>query len=144
MIVNMRKLKERVDKLKWVVCENTELRSGVAVTKESVIRKKRIDMKIKTTYVDDLFIVSTRIDKGWRYIPGRKIMMWSKEAELKDENIESDQRTALVMKAIANDLDPDIKMKIDTPSMNASGRLPVLDLEIWLRCEFWLRWEFWL
>ena len=48
----------------------------------------------------------------------RRIMLWSKEAEEEDKDVASDKRTALVMKEIANDLDPDIKMKIHTPTMN--------------------------
>ena len=135
MIKNMRKLRERINQMKWVVKDEKSLRSGDVVIKERQVVCKEIKLRVKTTYVDDLFMVSTRIEKGWRYIPGRRIMLWSKEAEEEDRGVESDRRTALVMKDIANDLDPDIKMKIDTPSMNDSGRLPVLDLEIWMRYE---------
>ena len=132
MIVNMRKLKQKIESLKWICKEESKLRSGVIVQKERIVKRDKIDVKISTTYVDDLFMISSTIEKGWRYNNTRKLMVWSKETEKEDENVEGDVRTALVMKAVANDLDPDIKMKIDTPSMNATGRLPVLDLEVWM------------
>ena len=62
-------------------------------------------------------------------------MVWSKESEKEDENVRGDVRTAIIMKELANDIDPDIKMKIDTPSLNQTGRLPVLDLEVWMTYE---------
>ena len=43
-----------------------------------------------------------------------------------------DQHTFQQLQAVANSLDKDIQMTIDTPSSNGEGRLPVLDLELWI------------
>ena len=135
MIVYMRKLKQKIERLKWIKFEESKLRSGVLVQRERAVKRDQIEVKMSTTYVDDIFMISSTIEKGWRYCKIRKMMVWSKESEKEDENVLGDVRTALIMKELANDLDPDIKMKIDTPSLNQTGRLPVLDLEVWMTYE---------
>ena len=49
-----------------------------------------------------------------------------------DKMIPGDRRTFLVLKEIANEIDPDIKMTIEVPSDNNDGNLPYLDTKIWL------------
>ena len=41
-------------------------------------------------------------------------------------------RTAKVLQKIANTLQECIQLTYDTPDMNRNGRLPVLDLEVWV------------
>ena len=43
-----------------------------------------------------------------------------------------DLRTMNILKDISNQLDPNIQMTIDVPSVHSNGRLPVLDLEVFL------------
>ena len=40
-------------------------------------------------------------------------------------------RTAKVLQDIANSIDECIRVTYDTPENNASGKLPVFDLEVW-------------
>ena len=42
--------------------------------------------------------------------------------------LEDDARTFSVLQEIANEIDPDIQMTVDVPSMHENSRLPVLDL----------------
>ena len=44
--------------------------------------------------------------------------------------LEPDLRTLSVLRDVANQIDSDIQLTVDVPSLNASGRLPVLDLEL--------------
>ena len=41
-------------------------------------------------------------------------------------------RTAKVLETIANTIEPCIQLTYDTPDQNDSGRMPVLDLGIWI------------
>ena len=43
-----------------------------------------------------------------------------------------DARSMYVLRDIANSLDSNIQMEADYPSQHESGRLPVLDLEVWI------------
>ena len=42
-------------------------------------------------------------------------------------------RTSRIVQAIANSLEPDIQLTCDTPNNHLSGRMPVLDLEVWVK-----------
>ena len=42
-----------------------------------------------------------------------------------------DLRTALVVRDMANSISPMFKWTVDCPSNNPSGKIPVLDLQIW-------------
>ena len=43
-----------------------------------------------------------------------------------------DQRTFALLKEIADDIDPDIQFELDVPSLHPNGRLPCLDLQLWV------------
>ena len=52
-----------------------------------------------------------------------------------DENVtdmdeSDDERTARVLTDIANDVIPGVIMEFDVPSRNASGKMPILDMEV--------------
>ena len=51
--------------------------------------------------------------------------------------MEPDVRTSSVLEAIANTLNGDIQMESDVPSSHDSGRLPVLDLEMFITGRGW-------
>ena len=59
-------------------------------------------------------------------------MVFSEEME--KEDIRSNEvRTAKIMVKIANSLEDKIQVTWDVPSNDARGRMPVLDLSVWVR-----------
>ena len=42
-------------------------------------------------------------------------------------------RTARILQKIVNSLEPDIQLTCDTPANHPTGKMPVLDLEIWVK-----------
>ena len=46
--------------------------------------------------------------------------------------VEDDLYTFQILMGIANGIDPDIQMEVDVPSAHGNGRLPVLDLNIFV------------
>ena len=56
------------------------------------------------------------------------------ERELRDDE-EEDERLARILKEIANTVQEGIVMEEDTPSRNSSGKLPILDMEVWMTEE---------
>ena len=54
------------------------------------------------------------------------------EAIQEDETKPPDETTAIVLRSIANSIMPMIKMEEDFPSNHPSGKLPILDLEVWI------------
>ena len=49
-----------------------------------------------------------------------------------DSLIPGDRRTARILRAVANDITPMIVMEEDCQSNHPSGKLPILDLEVWV------------
>ena len=133
MICNTRKLKHRLNYLKnrWFVEKETKLRSGKNVIKYN-IQVREISVKLFKVYVDDEFVVSTSIGPGWRYDKNERRMIWTKQFDTEDRDVPSDLLTARVITDISNDLDCDIKMTLDCPSLNPDKRMPVLDLKAWI------------
>ena len=49
-----------------------------------------------------------------------------------DELVPADKRTSAILREIANQVSPMIVMEDDVASNHPSGRLPILDLEVWV------------
>ena len=43
-----------------------------------------------------------------------------------------DQHTFLILTEIGNTIDSNIQLEYDVPSLHTKGKLPILDLEVWL------------
>ena len=75
-------------------------------------------MLLGKVYVDDTALVSTSIERGWRYDKCEGKMVWSQDCADEDVDVASDVITAKFMVDVANSLDDDIKMTFDCPSLN--------------------------
>ena len=72
-------------------------------------------------------------DPGEGYSVTNDGLEWSELKYSEDRSKEADVRVAELIVGLANTLpnEVDIQMTFDTPSMNASKKMPVLDLQIW-------------
>ena len=52
-----------------------------------------------------------------------------------DEEISDDERTMTLIKQIGNDIHPSIQLEVDYPSKPQDGRLPILDLKVWIETK---------
>ena len=112
-----RKLMKKLDKLGW-----------------EVILYKR--------YVDDILVAVRGVQPGVRF-DAQKSQLEVVEAEIEGNLvIPEDQRTIRVLNQVANTIDVDIKLTIDCPSLNTTGKLPCLDLQLWIDSEGMIRHEF--
>ena len=89
-----------------------------------------IKIDLYTRYVDDVVIVCPSINKGWCFDKITKVMKF--DPVYQNLDYEDDFRTITILCEIANSLDPYIKMEGDCPSNHVSGRLPVLDVGMWI------------
>ena len=90
-----------------------------------------LSLDVFKRYVDDSVQACGGIGLGWFYSKGRGKTVYSREGGRLDE-LPLDQRTFEVLKDIANEIDPSIQMEYDIPSLHHNGKLPVLDLEVWM------------
>ena len=81
--------------------------------------------------VVQIIVICNEIAPGWHFDRNSGRMHFDPEHET--ARLEPDARTFQVLKAIANTLDSDIQMECDYPSNHDCGRLPVLDLNMFIQ-----------
>ena len=52
-----------------------------------------------------------------------------------DEAISDDERIMRLIKQIGNDIHPSIQLAVDYPSKHQDGKLPILDLKVWIETK---------
>ena len=97
--------------------------------------KRRLDainfqLKLHERYVDDTNIVAIKTELGARY-DGEKLVV-NEETVREDEGVPEDKRTMLIFQAVAKHIHPSIKLTIDCPSEHADGKVPMLDVKMWI------------
>ena len=96
-------------------------------------RTAGIDILLYERYVDDSNQVAIVPERGAKYDPERKKVVI--DERLKELPETDDERLARILLDIANDVIPCIKMEADWPSRNRDGRLPILDMKVWMDNE---------
>ena len=91
-----------------------------------------IMVQLYKRYVDDTLILFDTLKPGVIYDPCANKLKHCPDQEVRDEVVSQDVRNMRVVLEVANSLDKDIQLTAETPSQNASGKLPCLDLEVWL------------
>ncbi|PFX12116.1 hypothetical protein AWC38_SpisGene23975 [Stylophora pistillata] len=92
-----------------------------------------IVMKMNKRYVDDINMAVQATPVGMRYKDGKTHMDERSVAE--DQGISDDERTMTLIKQIGNDIHPSIQLEIDYPSKHQDGKLPILDLKVWMETK---------
>ena len=114
--------------------EEIEAENGETKEIEMRIEFPVLKIYVAKMYVDDTTLITGRIEKGWRYKEGRERMIWKTAWEEEEEidGVKGDKKTALEFKKIVNEVEKDIQMTIDVPSNHLDGKIPVLDLKVWM------------
>ena len=79
-------------------------------------------------YVDDINIALRPVESGMRYIDGGIIQ----DPVGTEEEEEADRRTMNLIKLIGNDIHPSIQLEVDYPTKYPDGKMPILDLKVWI------------
>ena len=94
------------------------------------LEKLGIVMMLYKRYVDDGNMALQAVQVGTRIIDGKVSIL--PEAIQEDSGIPADSRTARLIRTVANTITPMIQMEEDYPTNHPSGRLAILDLEVWI------------
>ena len=100
-------------------------------------RKLGLKIDLYKRYVDGILMNLKQINPGWYFCSQANIMKY--DWNHPTASMAADSRTFNVLCAIANTLDEEIQMVNDVASDHENGRLPVLDLELFVinnRVEF--------
>ena len=91
-------------------------------------------------YVDDNDLITEELPPGSRLVEG-KVQVIEEEAE-GDSLLPGDQRTAVVIKEIANNVCPYTRVTVDYPSAHPSGWMPLLDIKVKMLEDNTIDWSF--
>ena len=100
--------------------------------REFLEKAKKLDIQIMMYLrnVDDGNIATEATEPETRFINDKVSIL--PEAVMEDQNIPADERTASFIKSLSNSIAPMIVMTEEYPSNHPSGRMPILDLEVWI------------
>ncbi|KAL9967386.1 hypothetical protein ACROYT_G025597 [Oculina patagonica] len=68
---------------------------------------------------------------GLRFVDG-KVIQDERVAEL-EKDVEADRRCMLLVQSIGNSIHSCIELEVDYPSQHGDGKLPILDLKVWVK-----------
>ena len=97
--------------------------------KEKLVEVNIINEVLKI-YIDDVNGVYKAVQAGTEYVEGK--LIHNREKENSEKDVPEDERTMLVIRDIANSVEPMIKMTIDVPSKYEDQKVPMLDTKVWL------------
>ena len=75
-------------------------------------------------------IEDAKIEENARYVEGKIIV--TDETKESDRGIPEDKRMFDFIKTVGNSIHPSIQLEIDVPSNHTDGKLPILDLKVWI------------
>ena len=96
-------------------------------------KKAGLEIKMYERYIDDSNQTVVVPPPGAKYDKTRKKVVIDPVLINQDET--ADERTARIVKDIANDVMPGISMEEDCPSKNVDGKMPILDMKVWMDAD---------
>ena len=94
-------------------------------------REAGIEMYLYERYVDDSNQVAVVPPVGSRYDKEKKTVVTENTKKGTEDETGKEERLASILKDIADDVLPCIKMEADWPCNNSDGKLPILDMKVW-------------
>ena len=95
---------------------------------KSELERLKIKNYLQARVVDDITLLPNVIEPGMRFIGGE--VKFCEEKVDEDSSTENDVRTLSVIQEIANNIDKNISVTFDVPSLNSDGMVPVLDVKM--------------
>ena len=80
-------------------------------------------------YVDDILVCLDPLRKGWEYNKVKNKMEYKENVITNDSD---EKRTMKTLMEVADSIDQNIQFTTDSPENHIDGRMPVLDLKVWV------------
>ena len=96
------------------------------------LARLEIRRKLYTRYIDDQNIVVEELEPGSRYNREEEKIEIIEELIERDMEEPGDKRTFEIVRQVGDSLEEMIKLTADYPSNHVTGRVPILDMEVWI------------
>lgn len=89
-----------------------------------------LKLRVYKKHVDDINVIMDTPSSALRFVEG-EVIQDEHVAEL-EQDIETDRRSMLLVQSIGNSVHKSIELEVDYPSRHRDGKLPILDLKVWV------------
>ena len=94
--------------------------------------ENKIKLYMYNRYVDDTANGARELAPGMRWGEEEGYMIFLPHMVEEDKEVASDIRTMREVVRMGNSIDPTIQLTGDCPSLNESGKMPLLDTQVWV------------
>merc|ERR1711954_396905 len=120
-----------VYELKQIEATTTEL------NRISPVQFEKLIINLREKYVDDVLYGGQALKTGIKWDSATKSLTWGPEQDKIDReaNTPQDQRTMKIVAQISSQVLECLNFTWDSPTLNASNKMPVLDTQMWVAQE---------
>ena len=93
---------------------------------------EQLDIHLLQKYVDDVITCLNKVKPGVRFDPGTKTLSWDSTKVAEDNLKDQEQMTMEIFCQMASSLVGCLEYTWDSPSRHPTGKMPVLDTEMWI------------
>lgn len=94
------------------------------------LEESGVGLRVYKRYVDDINVVMNASAAGIRFQEGR-FTQDENFAQI-EQNLKPDNRCMQLFQSIGNSIHPSIRLEVDCPSRHVDGKIPILDLKLWI------------
>ena len=92
--------------------------------------RQMVGLRVYKRYRDDIDVVMNASAAGIRFEEG-SFTQDENFAQI-EKNLKPDNRCMQLFQSIGNSIHPSIRLEVDYPSRHVDGKLPILDLKVWM------------
>ena len=96
----------------------------------NILENNNVSIWLKSTYVDDVRWLINKITRGLKYEKECKLLIYDPAYELKYQNLNDTEYSAMVLKDIMNDIVSDMSFTTETQFDFSNQLLPTLDFNM--------------
>ena len=94
------------------------------------LEESGMELRMYKRYVDDINVIMNASAAGLRFEEGN-VIQDENFAQI-EQNLEPDKRCILLFQSTGNSIHPFVRLEVDYPSRHEDGKLPILDLKVWI------------
>ena len=89
-------------------------------------------MRMYKRYVDDVNVIINAPREGLKFIESEGKVIQDDSVAEQERAIKADRRCMALIQKIGNSIHSSIELEVDYPSQHEDGKLPILDLKVWV------------
>ena len=92
-------------------------------------------LRMYKRYVDDVNVVINAPRAGLKFVESEGKVIQDESVAEQEQDIKADKRCMALVQKIGNSIHPSIELEVDYPSRHEDGKLPILDLKVWVEMK---------